>query len=78
MQNVGSPLADTTKQFILEILFEQIKCESDGCIFCYSTQFWVTCTYFLPQQISNEAAELQKLVTWYIIGLSQTSTENKH
>jgi hypothetical protein len=29
MQNVGSPLADKTKQFILEILFEQIKRESD-------------------------------------------------
>jgi hypothetical protein len=39
MQNVGSPLADTTKQFILELLFEQNKCESDGCICCYSSQF---------------------------------------
>jgi hypothetical protein len=29
MENVGSPLADTTKQFILEILFEQNKCESN-------------------------------------------------
>jgi hypothetical protein len=29
MQNVGSPLADKTKRFILEILFEQIKYESD-------------------------------------------------
>ena len=42
MQNVGSPLADKTKQFILEILFEQTKCESDSCIFCYSSQFRVS------------------------------------
>jgi len=44
MQNVGSPLADKTKQFILKILFEQIKCESDWCIFCYSGRFRVICT----------------------------------
>jgi len=76
-QNVGSPLADKIKRFILEILFEQIKYESDWCIFCYSTQFRVTFTQSLKQELSNEAAELKKQVTLYV-SLSQTSKQYKH